>query len=482
MATIYTINYSDSTSDSANKQPFSISPGEINGRTSLKLPGQGAALYGEHVAESFLHALENFCSSVPPVNSTKGQLWFDSNASLMKVLESITTDGGGVKTFNWVPVGRVLVSTTQPIETGSLWYDISATDPTQHQLKIYNDGQAAWVSVSQRYVLKTGDTVTGNLKIVGTTIGLEGYTGAEINNIRNSFLPASDRGPTVWGSKNSTAMFSADGSTGNSYVVSAGQATVANADLASYALLRVKDSGEVQVVRGNLNLTSNKITNVSSGTVASDGVNFGQLTVVANAVTDLQNNKVNRVGDTMTGALTIQTAGVQIGNSTAPGEGLFALVVKGTGNDSGGILIEARDNNGDEKGIEIVNPYGAGGSTQAVFSVKSFNGNTSIAGNVDMGKTLTVTGTTNFVGSTTMQAISTMNVAATAIINARHITTKEYVDAKVASVALTGNFAEINPGSPDFGDIRVTGTGASLRIDIFGDGSWRQVFPAQWAD
>lgn len=480
MATIYTINYSDVSSDSANKQPFSISPGEINSRTSLKLPGQGAALYGEHVAESFLHALENFCSGTPPTNATKGQLWYDSTAKLMKVLESITTVSG-VKTYKWVPVGRILVSTTQPTETGSLWYDTSNADPMQHQLKIYSAVRSTWVSVADRYLLKTGDSITGDIKAVGAAVGLIGYTGVESNGVVNRFQPSTARGPVMSGTQHATVMISTTGTTGNSFVVSGGQSNVANADLATAALLRVKDTGEVQVVRGNLNVTSNKIVNLAAGSASADAVNFSQLSALQTQVTANSSNKVNRVGDTMTGVLTIQTAGVGNGNGSAAGEGTFALIVKGTGTDSGGILIHAQDDNNDENGIEIINTYGPGGATQRVFSIKSFTGDTSIAGNVTMSKALTVAGALNVTGAATIQAVSTMNVAVSAIVNARHLTTKEYVDAKVAGVASTADYAEINPASPTTGHIRVTGTGASLRIDIFGDGAWRQVFPAQWA-
>jgi hypothetical protein len=388
---------------------------------------------------------------------------------------------GGIKTFNWVPVGRIQVTQVQPTEKGSLWFDTSAADASQHQLKIWSAARNAWVSVADRYVLKTGDSVTGNLKIVGKEIGLEGYTGVETNGVRNRFLPSSDRGPAVVGTKNATVMISTDGTTGNSLVVSGGQANAANADAAANALLRVKDTGEVQVVRGNLNVTSNKIINLAAGSANTDAVNFAQLSVVQTAVNDLNNNKVNRSGDTMTGTLTVTTVGTQIGNSAAAGEGVFALVVNGTGTDSGGILINARDNNGDEKGFEIVNPYGPGGSIQSVFSVKSFNGNTEIAGNVALAKNLSVVGTSNFTGSITTQSIATMNVASTAIVNARHLTTKEYVDAKVASVAVSGEFTEINPAAPKSGDIRVSGTGTALRIDVFGDGKWNKIFPAQWA-
>lgn len=492
MATIYTINYADADSDLVNKQPFSISPGEINTHTSLKLPGQGAALYGKHVAESFLHALENFCSATPPVNATKGQLWFDSSTNLMKVLERISVQGIGddaIRTYKWVPVSRVVVNSTQPSDRDTLWFDTSHADAAQHQLKVFNPGitsatepDGTWISVADRYVMKAGDTLTGDLTFANLDSGIRGFSGSEESGIVNKFMPSAARGATVFGTHNATVMFATQGAGGHSFVISAGQANSQDADDNENALVRVHDTGVVQIVRGRLDVNSNKITNLTAGTAAADAVNFAQLSSVANAVADLTSNKVARAGDTMTGALTITAEGIGTGEGSAAGEGRFVMVLNGTGADSGGLLIRAQDDNGDESGIEIVNGYGPGGSTQRVFSVKSFNGNTEIAGDIVGGKNLTIAGATNLMGMTTLNSIGTMNVDSTAITNARHLTTKEYVDAKVASVALTGDYTEINPVSPKPGDIRVKGIGATLTIEIFGDGLWNQVFPAMWAN
>lgn len=488
MAITYTINYSDASSDVGNKQPFSISPGEINGRTSLKLPGQGAALYGEHIAESFLHTLENFCGRNPPRNPTKGQLWYDSNPNiqLLKVLQTITTGAGGEKTYDWVPVGKIEIAQVQPEETGSLWYDTSNADPKQHQLKIFNEITGVWTSVADGYVAKTGDSITGNIKAIGPDVGLVGFTGTEVNGVVNKFLPSTVRGPTILGSQHATLMISSAGNGGHSFIISSGQLNPAVADNPLNAILRVKDSGEVQVVRGNLNLTSNKITNLGAGTLPTDGVNFGQLTSTNDAVAAVVDVKVNRAGDTMTGQLVINTAGVLIGSggpaSEGPGRGRWAMVVNGTGSNSGGILVKANDTGVWEKGIEIINPYGIGGIDESVFSVRSKSGNTFVGGKLEVAKTLDVTGTSKFTGAVTLNSVSTMNVTVAAINdNIKHLTTKEYVDIKVESVRMKGNFAEINPSDAKNGDIRIDGSGINTRIEIRADGTWKQVFPALWS-
>ena len=120
--------------------------------TSLVLPGQAAALYGEHIAENFLYLLENFASSTAPINPTVGQLWYDSSLKLVRVLTAITTNGAGVKSYTWTPVGMPLITTTPPTNTGALWYDTSNANSALWQLKIYNSGQGAWVSVADQYI------------------------------------------------------------------------------------------------------------------------------------------------------------------------------------------------------------------------------------------------------------------------------------------------------------------------------------------
>ncbi|MNN22263.1 hypothetical protein D3C81_1356140 [compost metagenome] len=179
----------------------------------------------------------------------------------------------------------------------------------------------------------------------------------------------------------------------------------------------------------------------------------------------------------MTGALTITTVGIGQGSGQFAGQGTFSLVVNGTGTNSGGILVNAKDDNGDQNGIEIVNNYGSGGATQSMFTVKSFNGNTAIAGTTTIAKSLAV-GTTLSVGSTAYFAgAATMDIAQTSIVNARHLVTKEYVDTKIAGLASTDVYSRVNPASARNGDILLNGA----LIYIYNNG-WRQVFPSQWAD
>jgi hypothetical protein len=84
--------------------------------TSLLIPGRGYLNYGIAMLESSVHMLENFAGTAAPSNPLDGQLWYDKN-----------------------------------------------TSPAQ--LKVYEAAGSpiGWISASDQYVLKSGDTMTGTL-------------------------------------------------------------------------------------------------------------------------------------------------------------------------------------------------------------------------------------------------------------------------------------------------------------------------------
>lgn len=81
MVTQYNIDWSD-TSD---KTSFVVLPGELNLSTSLSIYGMGSIRYGEKMNENFIHLLENFSKSTPPVRPTKGQVWYDSSEQYLRI-------------------------------------------------------------------------------------------------------------------------------------------------------------------------------------------------------------------------------------------------------------------------------------------------------------------------------------------------------------------------------------------------------------
>lgn len=93
-----------------------IADGTINTTsTSLGLPGRNYAGYGQSLDTNFAHMLENFADGNVPANPIRGQLWYDTNNSILKVcpadgatasnwLALTSTSSGGTTTFGAVTV------------------------------------------------------------------------------------------------------------------------------------------------------------------------------------------------------------------------------------------------------------------------------------------------------------------------------------------------------------------------------------------
>lgn len=63
-----------------------IADGTINTTsTSLALPGRNYAGYGQPQDTNFVHQVENFAATTPPVNPLRGQLWYNTNANTLYV-------------------------------------------------------------------------------------------------------------------------------------------------------------------------------------------------------------------------------------------------------------------------------------------------------------------------------------------------------------------------------------------------------------
>jgi microcystin-dependent protein len=139
----YEIRYTDF----VNKGSIVIEDNTINQETTLKLPGRNTTAYGASIAENFLHLLENFANSNPPINPVEGQLWYDNSPGIdqLKLWDGTTwVASGGVKKANLAPdVSGSLI--------GDLWVD---TDNQQ----LYLFAGSGWVLVGPEFAegLATG--------------------------------------------------------------------------------------------------------------------------------------------------------------------------------------------------------------------------------------------------------------------------------------------------------------------------------------
>lgn len=107
-----------------------VADGQIDDRsTAITLIGKNYSGFGEIFNENLIQILENFADSTPPDNPIRGQIWFDSSQSKLKVYNGL----------DFVPVSSATISSSQPstLATGDLWYD------NVRQQLFFFDGTAA---------------------------------------------------------------------------------------------------------------------------------------------------------------------------------------------------------------------------------------------------------------------------------------------------------------------------------------------------
>lgn len=165
--TTYTINrYSDDFFDNNRDPgletfPFNINEKELNvTATSIRLFGRGFENYGEIVAESFLHILENFTGITPPDSPITGQLWYQANANDPGKGHLFVWNGN-----QWKTAARPTISNDFPNPNN---FDLEIGDFLYHEVKqkmYYWDGNN-WRPYSQAWYQNNpplpGDELTGD--------------------------------------------------------------------------------------------------------------------------------------------------------------------------------------------------------------------------------------------------------------------------------------------------------------------------------
>ena len=140
----YTIYYSDPAKIS---YPITVLDNTLFngvGTGGLTLVGKNYPGYGQPVADNFIHLLENFSSSIPPINPVEGQLWYDNFSKKLRF------NNGTANNSNWKPINGIYQQDTQPFDAdiGDIW-----VDTLLNQVKLYSNA-SQWIIIS---------TVTSNL-------------------------------------------------------------------------------------------------------------------------------------------------------------------------------------------------------------------------------------------------------------------------------------------------------------------------------
>jgi hypothetical protein len=83
--------------------------------TDITLIGKNYSGFGEALNENFVKLLENFSSTTAPTHPIRGQIWFDTSESKLKVYSGI----------EFLPVSSATIANSQPatLATGDLWFN-----------------------------------------------------------------------------------------------------------------------------------------------------------------------------------------------------------------------------------------------------------------------------------------------------------------------------------------------------------------------
>ena len=146
-----------------------IADGTINtNATSLGLPGRNYAGYGETIDTNFAHLIENFASGSPPANALKGQIWYDTSSSLLRVCPTdgetdptlwgtlTSTASGGATTFNTVEVtGTTVQASDQP----DAWDYLDGQ--RDHAIGLKEEAATSGVARTRTFTWRTGGDFEG---------------------------------------------------------------------------------------------------------------------------------------------------------------------------------------------------------------------------------------------------------------------------------------------------------------------------------
>lgn len=114
-----------------------ISDGTINTTsTSLTLIGKNFPTYGQLLNQNLVSMLENWANSTSPNYPLVGQLWYDSDNSVIKYYR------GGAASNYWQDVANILYSASTPSspQQNDFWWD-----STNQQLKYYDNRN--WITI-----------------------------------------------------------------------------------------------------------------------------------------------------------------------------------------------------------------------------------------------------------------------------------------------------------------------------------------------
>jgi len=235
--------------------------------TSLTLPGRSYPGYGLVVDTNFVHQLENFSNSTPPVNPIVGQLWYNTTDSTLHICPS---DG---------------------ITNAGQWLAIPVSG---------NDGNFTLSNV----------TITGSINVDGTaTAALLAGSGANLTNLNGANVLGIVASANVAATANTVAGANVTGTVANAaYATLSGTATtIAGANVtgtvANAAYATSAGNAAYATLAGTASAVSGIVANATYATSAGNAVySSTAITVTANSQPNI--TTLNRITTISTGGST----------------------------------------------------------------------------------------------------------------------------------------------------------------------------------
>jgi hypothetical protein len=144
-----------------------IADGNLNSTSSsLGLPGRNYPGYGQTLDTNFVRIVENFANGSPPPNPLKGQLWFDTGNSQMRICPS----DGTTNANNWAVITTTNTGLSANLGNLTVTGNISANNAAISENITCNSITGVTAVFSSNITVATANVTTGNIGTVRTQV------------------------------------------------------------------------------------------------------------------------------------------------------------------------------------------------------------------------------------------------------------------------------------------------------------------------
>lgn len=144
-----------------------IPDGNLNANsTSLGLPGRNYPGYGQTLDTNFVRIVENFANGSPPPNPLKGQLWFDTGNTQLRVCPA----DGTTNPNNWAVITTTNVGLSANLGNLTVTGNIAANNATIGNVITCQSISGTNATFSSNVITATANITTGNIGTVRTAV------------------------------------------------------------------------------------------------------------------------------------------------------------------------------------------------------------------------------------------------------------------------------------------------------------------------